>query len=422
MMAGLYRNALNVSRFLKGKFVINNSRCLSKYYPIDENIYGLTDQQKELRSVVFNFAQKELAPRAQEIDKNNNFSDLRVFWKKLGDLGLLGITAKGTYGGSDGTYLDHVIVMEELSRACASIALSYGAHSNLCINQINRNGTEQQKLKYLPKLCSGEHIGALAMSEPGSGSDVVSMKLKAQKINDYYILNGNKFWITNAPDADTLIVYAKTNFNVEKSQHGITAFIVEKQMEGFSVGKKLDKLGMRGSNTAELIFQDCKIPEKNVLGQVDKGIYVLFSGLDLERLVLAAGPLGILQACCDVSFEYAHTRKQFNKKIAEFQFIQGKIADMYTSLSASRSYLYSVARSCDTGHINRKDCAAVILFLAENATKAALESIQILGGNGFINDYPTGRLLRDAKLYEIGAGTSEIRRLVISRSITDEYS
>ncbi|CAD6208295.1 GSCOCG00003304001-RA-CDS [Cotesia congregata] len=312
--------------------------------------------------------------------------------------------------------------MEELSRASASIALSYGAHSNLCINQIQRNGTEEQKLKYLPKLCSGEHFGALAMSEPGSGSDVVSMKTKAEKHGDYYILNGNKFWITNGCDADTLVVYAKTNLTTDKPQHGITAFIVEKGTEGFTTGVKLDKLGMRGSNTAELIFQDCKIPAKNILGQLNKGVYVLMSGLDLERLVLAGGPLGITQACCDIAFQYAHDRKQFNRRIAEFQMIQAKIADMYTTLSANRSYLYSVARACDTNHINRKDCAAVILLCAESATKVALDAIQILGGNGYINDYPTGRLLRDAKLYEIGAGTSEIRRMIISREITEEYS
>ncbi|XP_015179009.1 PREDICTED: isovaleryl-CoA dehydrogenase, mitochondrial isoform X3 [Polistes dominula] len=375
----------------------------------------------KLRNLVFNFAQKELAPKAAEIDKENNFTELRTFWKKLGNLGLLGITADANYGGTGGSYLDHVIVMEEISRACAAIGLSYGAHSNLCINQINRNGTNEQKQKYLPKLCSGEHIGALAMSEPGSGSDVVSMKLKAERKGDCFVLNGNKFWITNGPDADVLIVYAKTNPNALKPQHGVTAFIVERGMEGFSAAPKLNKFGMRGSNTSELIFEDCKVPVENVLGELNKGIYVLFSGLDLERLILAGGPVGLLQACCDVSFEYAHTRKQFGKYISEFQLIQKKIADMYTTLNASRSYLYSVARSCDTGHINRKDCAAVILYCAENATKAALDAIQILGGNGYINDYPTGRYLRDAKLYEIGAGTSEIRRMVISKAITEEY-
>ncbi|KAK0160586.1 hypothetical protein PV328_007981 [Microctonus aethiopoides] len=300
----------------------NNTRYLS-HYPIDENIFGLSEQQRELRSLVFNLAQKKLAPKAAEIDKNNEFNYLRQFWRELGDLGLLGITAKSKYGGTDGTYLDHVIVMEELSRASAAIGLSYGAHSNLCLNQIHRNGTEEQKLKYLPKLCSGEFIGALAMSESGSGSDVVSMKLSAKKYNDeYFILNGNKFWITNAPDADLFVVYARTNDNVAKSQHGITAFIVERGTTGFTTGKKLDKLGMRGSNTGELIFDNCKISVKNILGELDKGIYVLFSGLDLERLVLAAGPLGILQACCDVTFDYAHARKQFGKKIGRNMYIQ----------------------------------------------------------------------------------------------------
>ncbi|XP_043787036.1 isovaleryl-CoA dehydrogenase, mitochondrial [Apis laboriosa] len=401
---------------------IFNIRYFSQYYKIDDNIFGLNEQQKELRQLIFNFAQKELAPKAAEIDKKNNFDELREFWKKLGKLGLLGITAKSEYGGTGGTYLDNVIVIEELSRASAAIGLSYGVHSNLCVNQIHRNGTEEQKHKYLPKLCSGEHIGALAMSESTSGSDVVSMKLRAEKKSDYYILNGHKFWITNGPDADTLIVYAKTNPNAIKQQHGITAFIVERDFEGFSIAQKLDKLGMRGSNTGELVFQDCKVPVKNILGQVNKGIYVLFSGLDLERVMLAAGPLGIIQACCDVAFEYAHVRKQFEKRIAEFQMIQEKIANMHTSLSACRNYLYSVARSCDAGYINRKDCAAVILYIAECATNAALDAIQILGGNGYINDYPTGRLLRDAKLYEIGAGTSEIRRMVISRAISEEYS
>ncbi|XP_076168217.1 isovaleryl-CoA dehydrogenase, mitochondrial [Ptiloglossa arizonensis] len=406
----------NFSR-LNNKFSVRRS---SQYYSIDENIFRLNDQQKQLRKLVFDFAQKELAPKAAEIDRKNNFDDLQLFWKKLGNLGLLGITVEPKYGGTGGTYLDHVIIMEELSRVSGAIALSYGAHSNLCVNQIYRNGTEEQKNKYLPKLCSGEHIGALAMSEPGSGSDVVSMKLRAEKKGDYYVLNGNKFWITNGPDAETIVVYAKTNPNTDKPQHGITAFIVERGFEGFSTAQKLDKLGMRGSNTAELVFQDCKVPDRNVLGEINKGVYVLFSGLDLERLVLAAGPMGILQACCDVTFDYAHTRKQFGKPIAEFQLVQEKIANMYTSLSACRSYLYSVARSCDSGHVNRKDCAAVILFIAESATKAALDAIQVLGGNGYINDYPTGRFLRDAKLYEIGAGTSEIRRMVISREISKE--
>jgi len=399
---------------------IGACRALS-YCKIDENVFGLSDEQRELRSLVFNFTQKELAPKAAEIDKKNNFDELRTFWRDMGKLGLLGPTVKPEYGGTGGTYLDHVIIMEEITRASAAIGLSYGAHSNLCVNQIHRNGTEEQKHKYLPKLCNGEHIGALAMSEPGSGSDVVSMKLRAEKKDDYYVLNGNKFWITNGPDADTLIVYARTNPNADKPQHGITAFIVERGMEGFSAGPKLDKLGIRGSSTSELIFEDCKVPAANILGEVNKGIYVLFSGLDLERLVLSAGPIGILQASCDIAFEYAHSRKQFNQYLAEFQLIQGKIADMYTALSASRSYLYSVARSCDAGHVNRKDCAAVLLFSAENSVKVASDAIQILGGNGYINDYPTGRLLRDAKLYEIGAGTNEVRRIVIGRAISEEY-
>lgn len=393
----------------------------SSYCKIDESIFGLSDEQKELRSLVFNFAQKELAPKAAEIDKKNTFSELRTFWRELGKLGLLGPTVKSEYGGTGGTYLDHIVIMEELSRASAAIGLSYGAHSNLCVNQIHRNGTEKQKHKYLPKLCSGEHIGALAMSEPGSGSDVVSMKLRAEKKGDHYVLNGNKFWITNGPDADVIVVYARTDPKTDKPQHGITAFIVERGTEGFSTAQKLDKLGMRGSNTGELIFEDCKVPVANILGEVNKGIYVLFSGLDLERLVLAGGPMGILQACCDVAFEYAHTRQQFGQYLAQFQLLQGKIADMYTALSSSRSYLYSVARACDSGHLNRKDCAAVLLYCAESAMKASSDAIQILGGNGYINDYVTGRLLRDAKLYEIGGGTNEIRRIVISRAITDEY-
>lgn len=396
-------------------------RCMSQYYPINEDIFGLTTEQQQLRQTVFNFAQKELAPFAAEIDKKNDWKDLRSFWKKMGDLGLLGITISSKYGGSDGTYLDHVIIMEEISRACAAIGLSYGAHSNLCVNQIHRNGNEEQKSKYLPKLASGEHIGALAMSEPGSGSDVVSMKLKAEKVKDYYVLNGNKFWITNGPDADVLVVYAKTNPNAEKPQHGVSTFIVERGMEGFRSAQKLDKLGMRGSNTGELIFEDCKIPAKNLLGQENKGIYVLFSGLDLERLVLAGGPLGIMQACCDTAFDYVHVRKQFGQRIGEFQLLQGKIADMYSTLSACRSYLYSVGRACDKGSVSRKDCAGVILYLGEKATQMALDAIQCLGGNGYINDYPTGRYLRDAKLYEIGAGTSEVRRLVIGRALNEEY-
>ncbi|XP_059476058.1 isovaleryl-CoA dehydrogenase, mitochondrial [Neocloeon triangulifer] len=397
------------------------SRKSSQYFPIDEKIFGLTEEQQQLRQTVFNFVQKELAPKAAEIDRTNNFPELREFWKKLGSLGTLGITASSEYGGSDGSYLDHCIIMEEISRAAGGIALSYGAHSNLCINQINRNGTHEQKSKYLPKLCSGEHIGALAMSEPGAGSDVVSMKLKAEKKGDYYLLNGNKFWITNGPDADTLVVYARTNPNASKPQHGITAFIVERGTEGFSTAQKLDKLGIRGSSTGELIFENCKVPAKNILGEENKGIYVLFSGLDLERLVLAAGPVGLMQASCDTAFEYVHQRKQFGQRIGEFQLMQAKIADMFTSLSVSRSYMYNVARACDGGSVSRRDCASVILFCAEQATQVALQAIQCLGGNGYINDYPTGRYLRDAKLYEIGAGTSEVRRLVIGRSLNELY-
>nr|CAI5835410.1 unnamed protein product [Callosobruchus analis] len=374
--------ALKISRLLKtcaNSFNVIVTRCVSQHYPIDEHIFGLTDDQIQLREAIFNFVQKELAPVANEIDKKNNFDDLRQFWKKLGELGTLGITVNEEYGGTGGSYLDHVVIMEELSRACSAIALSYGAHSNLCVNQIHRNGTEVQKQKYLPKLCSGEHIGALAMSESGSGSDVVSMKLRADKQGDYYVLNGSKFWITNGPDADTLVVYAKTNLKAAKPQHGISAFIIEKGFEGFSTGQKLDKLGMRGSNTCELIFEDCQVPKENLLGSENRGVYVLMSGLDLERLVLAGGPVGVMQAACDVAFSYAHIRKQFNTKIGEFQLIQGKLADMYTTLGACRSYLYSVARACDKGKVNSKDCAGVILYCAEKATQMCLDAIQILG-------------------------------------------
>lgn len=416
--------ALKVSNLLRNVCRANkiSFREVSQFYPIDEHIFGLTTEQIQLRESIFNFAQKELASKANEIDKNNKFEDLRPFWRKLGELGTLGITVNPEYGGTGGSYTDHVIIMEELSRACPAIALSYGAHSNLCVNQIHRNGSEIQKEKYLPKLCTGEHIGALAMSEPGSGSDVVSMRTKAEKCGDYYVLNGNKFWITNGPDADVLVVYAKTNPNAKNPQHGISAFIVEKGMPGFSAGPKLDKLGMRGSNTSELIFENCKIPRQNLLGVENKGVYVLMSGLDLERLVLAGGPLGVMQACCDIAFSYAHIRKQFNTRIGEFQLIQGKMADMYTTLSACRTYLYNVAKACDNRKVSRKDCAGVILYTAEKATQMALDAIQILGGNGYINDYPTGRLLRDAKLYEIGAGTSEIRRMIIGRCLNAEYS
>jgi len=416
----LARHLLKPLKLLSPRTCASSVRTLT-HYPIDDTIFGLNDEQRQLRETLFNFFQKELAPKADEIDKQNNFPEMREFWKKLGDLGILGITANSNYGGSEMGYFDHVIAMEEISRASGAVALSYGAHSNLCVNQINRNGTEEQKEKYLPKLCSGEHIGALAMSEPGSGSDVVSMSTKAEKHGDYYILNGSKFWITNGPDADTLVVYARTDPNTDKPQHGITAFMIERGMEGFTSGPKLDKLGIRGSGTCELIFEDCKVPESHILGAKNKGIYVLFSGLDLERLVLAAGPVGLMQAACDVAWNYAHQRKQFGQKIGEFQMIQAKMADMYTALSSSRAYLYSVARACDKGHFNNKDCAGVILYCAEQATKVALDSIQILGGNGYINDYPTGRFLRDAKLYEIGAGTTEVRKLVIGRALNSEY-
>lgn len=395
------------------------SRC-SSYFPVNDALFGLTPEQIQLRQTVFQFCEKELAPKADEIDKTNDFKDIKDFWRKCGELGLMGITAPSQYGGTEGTYLDHCLVMEEMSRFSAAIALSYGAHSNLCVNQLVRNGSEAQKDKYLPELISGEKVGALAMSEPNAGSDVVSMKLKAEKKGDYYVLNGTKFWITNGPDADTLIVYAKTDLSAAP-QHGITAFIVEKGMPGFSTGIKLDKLGMRGSNTSELIFEDCKVPAENMLGEKNKGVYVLMSGLDIERLVLSAGPVGIMQACCDVAFAYAHQREAFGEKIGSFQMIQAKMANMYTTLNASRSYVYNVARSLDRGERQNNDCAAVILYTAEAATQMALDAIQILGGNGYINDYPTGRFLRDAKLYEIGAGTSEVRRLIIGRAINAHY-
>jgi len=378
--------------------------------------FGLSEELNALRDVVAQFAANEIAPRAAEIDSTNQFPmDL---WRKLGDLGLLGITVEEQYGGSGMGYLAHCIAMEEISRASASVGLSYGAHSNLCVNQIRKNGTEEQKQTYLPKLCSGEHIGALAMSEPGAGSDVVSMTLRADDAGDHYVLNGNKMWITNGPDANVYVIYAKTD--PEAGSKGITAFIVERDSAGFSRAQKLDKLGMRGSNTCELVFEDCKVPKSHVLGQVGRGVQVLMSGLDYERAVLSGGPVGIMQACLDVVVPYIHERKQFGQAIGEFQLIQGKIADMYVALSTSRAYLYAVANSLDRGEESRKDAAGVILYTAEKATQMALDAIQLLGGNGYINDYATGRLLRDAKLYEIGAGTSEIRRMLIGRELFKE--
>ncbi|TVU70552.1 isovaleryl-CoA dehydrogenase [Cobetia crustatorum] len=385
----------------------------SLYTPLD---FGLDETHTMLREQVNAFARDEIAPRAAEIDANNDFpADL---WQKFGDMGLLGITVPDEDGGSGMGYLAHCIAMEEISRASASVALSYGAHSNLCVNQIKLNGSAEQKARYLPKLMSGEHIGALAMSEPGAGSDVVSMKLKAEKRGDHYVLNGNKMWITNGPDAHTLVVYAKTD--PDAGSKGITAFIVEHDFPGFSTAQKLDKLGMRGSNTCELVFQDCQVPAENVLGEVNRGVKVLMRGLDFERTVLAAGPIGIMQACMDIVVPYLHERRQFGQAIGEFQLVQGKVADMYTTLNACRAYLYAVANACDRGQTSRKDSAGVILYCAEKATQMALDAIQLLGGNGYINEYATGRLLRDAKLYEIGAGTSEIRRMLIGRELFNE--
>ncbi|MCC5884687.1 MAG: isovaleryl-CoA dehydrogenase [Halomonas sp.] len=386
---------------------------LTAYKPLD---FGLDDELNMLRDQVNAFARDEIAPRAAEIDEKNEFpNDL---WQKFGDMGLLGITVAEEDGGTGMGYLAHCIAMEEISRASASVGLSYGAHSNLCVNQLKINASAEQKAKYLPKLISGEHIGALAMSEPGAGSDVVSMKLRARQEGDKYVLNGNKMWITNGPDAHVLVVYAKTD--PDAGSKGITAFIIEKGMPGFSTAQKLDKLGMRGSNTCELVFQDCEVPAENILGEEGKGVRVLMSGLDYERTVLAAGPIGIMQAAMDIVVPYVHERKQFDQSIGEFQLVQGKIADMYTTLNACRAYLYAVAAGCDRGQTSRKDAAGVILYCAEKATQVALDAIQLLGGNGYINEYPTGRLLRDAKLYEIGAGTSEIRRMLIGREIFAE--
>jgi len=378
--------------------------------------FGLGETADMLRESVQSFASAEIAPRAANIDRDNEFpSDL---WRKMGDLGLLGITVEEQYGGAAMGYLEHTVAMEEISRASASVGLSYGSHSNLCVNQIRRNGNEAQKQKYLPKLISGEHVGALAMSEAGSGSDVISMRLRAERKGDLYVLNGSKMWITNGPDADTLIVYAKTA--AKAGPKGITAFIIDKAFAGFSTAPKLDKLGMRGSNTCELIFKDCEVPAENLLGDVNHGVKVLMSGLDYERLVLSGGPLGIMQACMDIVVPYVHERSQFGRPIGEFELMQGKLADMYSTMNACKAYVYTVAKAYDRGETSRKDAAGVILYAGEKATWMALQAIQALGGNGYINDYPTGRLLRDAKLYEIGAGTSEIRRMLIGRELFDE--
>ncbi|MED5549576.1 MAG: isovaleryl-CoA dehydrogenase [Pseudomonadota bacterium] len=387
---------------------------ISNQYPTLD--FHLGDTADMIRDTVRSFASDEIAPRAAEIDQTDVFP--HDLWRKMGDLGLLGITVEEELGGSGLGYLEHVVAMEEISRASASVGLSYGAHSNLCVNQLRRWGNDTQKAKYLPKLMSGEHVGSLAMSEPGAGSDVVSMRLKAEKRGDRYVLNGSKMWITNAPTADTLIVYAKTD--ADAGSRGISAFIIEKDFKGFSVAQKLDKLGMRGSETGELVFEDCEVPEENVMGPLNGGVEVLMSGLDYERAVLSSGPVGIMQACMDVVMPYIRERKQFGRSIGEFQLVQGKLADMYVRMNATRAYVYAVAQACDRGQTTRKDAAGAILYAAENATQMALDAIQLLGGNGYINEYPTGRLLRDAKLYEIGAGTSEIRRWLIGRELFGE--
>jgi isovaleryl-CoA dehydrogenase len=378
--------------------------------------FALGEDVDALRDTVARFSTAEIAPRADEIDRQNEFP--RDLWPRLGELGVLGITVTEEYGGAGLGYLAHCVAMEEISRGSAAIGLSYGAHSNLCVNQIHRNGSKEQKQRYLPKLVAGEHVGALAMSEPNSGSDVVSMRTRADKKGDRYVLNGSKMWITNGPVADTFVIYAKTDPTA--GSRGITAFIVEKNFKGFSPAQKLDKLGMRGSDTSELVFEDCEVPEENVLGAVGNGVNVLMSGLDYERVVLAAGPLGIMQACMDVVVPYVHDRKQFGRPIGQFQIMQAKLADMYVTMNAAKAYVYAVAKACDDGRTTREDAAGAILYAAERATWMALEAIQCLGGNGYINDFPTGRLLRDAKLYEIGAGTSEIRRMLIGREIFEK--
>jgi len=380
--------------------------------------FDLGEDADMLRQSISGFAADEIAPRAADIDRDNDFP--KDLWRKMGDMGLLGITVEDEFGGAGMGYLEHCVAMEEISRASASVGLSYGAHSNLCVNQIRRNGTQEQKERYLPNLITGEHVGALAMSEPGAGSDVVSMRLRADKKSDRYVLNGNKMWITNGPDADTYVIYAKTD--MDAGPRGITAFLVERGFGGFSQAQKLDKLGMRGSNTCELVFEDVEVPEENVLGGEGRGVNVLMSGLDYERAVLAAGPIGIMQACMDAVIPHLHERKQFGKSIGEFQLMQGKLADMYTTLNAAKAYVYTVAKACDRGKTTRKDAAGAILYAAEKATWMALEAIQCLGGMGYINETPTGRLLRDAKLYEIGAGTSEIRRWLIGRELFEETS
>ncbi|EPG0528923.1 isovaleryl-CoA dehydrogenase [Vibrio harveyi] len=385
----------------------------SSYTPLN---FGLGETIDMLRDHVNAFATEHIAPIAADIDRDNQFPN--NLWSKFGEMGLLGVTVDEEFGGAGMGYLAHVVAMEEISRASASVALSYGAHSNLCVNQIFRNGSPAQRKKYLPKLIDGSHVGALAMSEPNSGSDVVSMQLRAEDKGDHFLMNGNKMWITNGPDADTLVVYAKTDPN--SGSRGITAFIIEREFEGFSHAQKLNKLGMRGSNTCELVFQDCVVPKENVLGELNRGVEVLMSGLDYERVVLAAGPLGIMQACMDEVVPYVHDRKQFGKSIGEFQLVQGKLADMYSRMNAAKAYVYAVAAACDRGECTRKDAAGVILYSAELATQMSLDAIQLLGGNGYINEYATGRLLRDAKLYEIGAGTSEIRRMLIGRELFEE--